>query len=97
MTKAELIEKLKNTRHLANTVHEKDVQLAELRQEVIKLRNGVSKEEHEKIIDNIYAEVQVKLDVANEVIEAYESALHLLNSAMWSINKIDNNLKTKIN
>lgn len=111
LTKAELIEKLKEQKHLAQAVEAKDKEVAKVKEEFLKTREelerqlrslneqlvkSITLEKHQEILKQELATAEETVKVANMVLQSHNNAMNLVNSAMAVINQNEALLSEKI-
>jgi len=103
LTKAELIQKLNEQKHLAQAVEVKDQEIIRINNELQKTRSElnqkasmVSKEEVDKMLNNALADAEKTVQLANEFLAANKNALTLMNAALTVINQNDKLLNEKL-
>lgn len=107
LTKAELLEKLNEQKHLAQAVDAKDQEIIRINNEMQKVKEQIkeqnlrmvgmiSREESNKILDEALKDAEEKINLANQFLVAQKNALHLFNSALAVINQNDALLQEKL-
>ena len=100
MTKAELIEKLREQKHLAQAVEAKDKEIVELKKTLSEksqqLANSITLDKHKEIVRKEIDEAEKTVELANTVLESHNNAMHLINSALAVINQNEKLLSEKI-
>jgi hypothetical protein len=103
LTKAELIDKLNEQKHLAHAVEVKDQEIIRINNELQKTRSElnqkasmISKEEVDKMLNNALADAEKTVQLANEFLAANKNALTLMNAALTVINQNDKLLNEKL-
>ena len=107
LTKAELIEKLNEQKHLAHAVEAKDKEIVRINNEMQKVKEQIReqnkrmvglipREESNKILDEALKDAEEKINLANQFLSAQKNTLHLLNSALAVINQNDALLNEKL-
>lgn len=112
LTKAELIEKLEEQKHLASAVEAKDNEIIQLKnkkdEEIKKLKElltaarkelvgKIPKEQADEMVNNALKEAEKTVQIANEFIAGKENSLQLMNAALKIINHNDKLLNEKLN
>jgi len=111
MTKAELIEKLEEQKHLASAIEAKDIEMSQLKnkkdEEVKKLRENlqelrkelvgkIPKQQAEEMVNNALKDAEKTVQIANEFLAANKNSLQLMNAALKIINHNDKLLNEKL-
>lgn len=103
LTKAELIEKLNEKKHLASAVEAKDKEIIRINNELQKARSElnqkasmISKEKVDEMLNNALEDAEKTVQLANEFLAANKNALTLMNAAITVINQNDKLLNEKL-
>jgi predicted nucleic acid-binding Zn-ribbon protein len=107
LTKAELIDKLNEQKHLAQAVEAKDQEIIRINNEMQKVKEQIkeqnlrmvgmiSKEDSNKILNEALKDAEEKINLANQFLVSQKNALNLFNSALAVINQNDTLLQEKL-
>jgi hypothetical protein len=107
LTKAELIDKLNEQKHLAHAVEAKDQEIIRINNEMQKVKEQIkeqnlrmvgmiSKEDSNKILNEALKDAEEKINLANQFLVSQKNALNLFNSALAVINQNDTLLQEKL-